>query len=84
MNKDAQSVEELNEEQTEAVESTCCQEEECEATETVETIDETETFKQQIEELKDQLLRNAAELENFKRRMNEERVREKRNIVLNQ
>ena len=26
--------------------------------------------------LKDQLLRNAAELENFKRRMNEERVRE--------
>lgn len=76
LNKDAQSVEELNEEQTEAVESTCCQEEECEATETVETIDETESLKQQIEELKDQLLRNAAELENFKRRINEERVRE--------
>ena len=75
MNKDAQSVEELNEENVEAVESTCCQEE-CEATETVETISETESLKQQIEELKDQLLRNAAELENFKRRMNEERARE--------
>ena len=75
LNKDAQSVEELNEENVEAVESTCCQEE-CEATETVETISETESLKQQIEELKDQLLRNAAELENFKRRMNEERARE--------
>ena len=70
LNKDAQSVEELNEEQTEALESTCCQEDEC------ETIDETESLKQQIEDLKDQLLRNAAELENFKRRMNEERARE--------
>lgn len=71
MNKDAQSVEDLNEENVEAVESTCCQEE-CEC----ETIDEAQNLKQQVEELKDQLLRNAAELENFKRRMNEERARE--------
>lgn len=70
LKKDAQSVEELKEEQTENLESTCCQEDECEAT------DETESLKQQIEDLKDQLLRNAAELENFKRRMNEERLRE--------
>ncbi len=72
MNKDVQAVEDLNEENVEAVESTCCQEE-CEAS---ETIDETQSLKQQVEELKDQLLRNAAELENFKRRMNEERARE--------
>ncbi|MDE5978044.1 MAG: nucleotide exchange factor GrpE [Turicibacter sp.] len=75
MNKDAQTVEELNEENVEVNESTCCQED-CESTEEVETISETESLKQQIEELKDQLLRNAAELENFKRRMNEERARE--------
>ena len=37
---------------------------------------ETSTLKEQVEQLQDQLLRQAAELENFKRRMNEERLRE--------
>lgn len=75
LNKDAQAVEELKEENVEAVESACCQEE-CEEKEMTETNDETVSLKQAVEDLKDQLLRNAAELENFKRRMNEERARE--------
>lgn len=75
LNKEAQSVEELDETTIEENESTCCQENE-ETTEVVEEVSETESLKQQIEDLKDQLLRNAAELENFKRRMNEERTRE--------
>lgn len=33
---------------------------------------------QQIAELKDKLLRNAAEVENFKRRINEERIKERK------
>lgn len=76
MTKETQPIEELNEE-------ICCEETngdcKCETEsveEVTEVIDETETLKQQIEELQNQLLRNAAELENFKRRMNEERQRE--------
>lgn len=76
LSKETQPIEEMNEE-------TCCQETnggcKCETEsheEVTEVIDEVESLKQQVEELQDQLLRNAAELENFKRRMNEERARE--------
>ena len=44
LNKDAQAVEELKEENVEAVESACCQEE-CEEKEMTETIDETWNLK---------------------------------------
>ena len=37
-----------------------------------------EELNNQIEQLKDQLLRNQAELENFKRRTNEERIKERK------
>jgi len=39
---------------------------------------EIEALKEENEKLKDQLLRNAAELENFKRRMSEEQMRERK------
>jgi len=39
---------------------------------------ELAALKEENEKLKDQLLRNAAELENFKRRMNEEQARERK------
>jgi len=39
---------------------------------------ELEALKEENQKLKDQLLRNAAELENFKRRMNEEQIRERK------
>lgn len=39
---------------------------------------DTEFLKSEIERLQDLLLRNAAELENFKRRMNEERIRDRK------
>ncbi|MTL87099.1 nucleotide exchange factor GrpE, partial [Turicibacter sanguinis] len=72
MNKETQPVEELEELNEEAG----CQEAngDCQCETESEVIDETVELKQQIQDLKDQLLRNAAELENFKRRMNEERV----------
>lgn len=74
LNKETQPVEELEE----VKEETCCQgaNGDCQCETESEVIDETVELKQQIQDLKDQLLRNAAELENFKRRMNEERVRE--------
>ena len=74
LNKETQPVEELEELNEEAG----CQEAngDCQCETESEVIDETVELKQQIQDLKDQLLRNAAELENFKRRMNEERVRE--------
>jgi len=40
--------------------------------------DEQKLLKEEVESLKDQLLRNQAELQNFKRRMNEERIRERK------
>ena len=40
--------------------------------------EELKALKDENEKLKDQLLRNAAELENFKRRMNEEQARERK------
>lgn len=40
--------------------------------------DEKKQLKEEIETLNDQLLRNQAELQNFKRRMNEERIRERK------
>lgn len=54
-----------------------------EAEETAETAEdssqaELEALKEENQKLKDQLLRNAAELENFKRRMNEEQIRERK------
>ena len=47
MNKEAQSVEELDETTIEENESTCCQENE-ETTEVVEEVSETESLKQQM------------------------------------
>ncbi|MFU8786886.1 MAG: nucleotide exchange factor GrpE [Candidatus Izemoplasmataceae bacterium] len=43
----------------------------------VETTSNEEALKEEIQSLKDQLLRNQAELQNFKRRMNEERIKDR-------
>ncbi len=43
----------------------------------VDALSETETLKREVESLKDQLLRNQAELINFKRRNNEERIKDR-------
>lgn len=81
MNTENQSVEELNEEKTccgggchhdDSVEHEC----ECAETEEVETVDEVSVVKEQLAQVQDQLLRQAAEVENFKRRMNEEKQRD--------
>jgi molecular chaperone GrpE len=48
---------------------------------TEESIEETPkepTVEDQLQQLKDQILRDRAELENFKRRMNEERIKERK------
>lgn len=39
---------------------------------------EVEALKAEVESLKEQLLRNSAELQNFKRRMNEERIKDRK------
>ncbi len=39
---------------------------------------ENQALKEEIESLKDRLLRNQAELQNFKRRMNEERIKDRK------
>jgi molecular chaperone GrpE len=44
----------------------------------IEELTETEVLIAEVKELKDKLLRNQAELENFKRRNNEERIRERK------
>ncbi|MGL4335630.1 MAG: nucleotide exchange factor GrpE [Turicibacter sp.] len=68
MKKENQPVEELNEE---------LNMDELETGETPEVeIDEMAELTAKIEQLQDQLLRNAAEVENFKRRMNEEKQRD--------
>lgn len=43
-------------------------------------LSELELAKQELQTLKDQVLRDRAELENFKRRMNEERIKERKYI----
>lgn len=48
-------------------ESTCCKEETLE-----------EKLSKEVQNLKDQLLRNQAELENFKKRINDERIKERK------
>ncbi len=48
-------------------------EEEIEVESVEETVDETQQLKDEVALLKDKMLRNAAELENFKRRTNEEK-----------
>lgn len=77
------SCEEQNEASCEKQEECSCEKQEecsCEALEQEaapqESVCEITELKKQNEKLQDQLLRNAAELENFKRRMNEERIRE--------
>lgn len=73
--KDKNEVEETIEEVVEECSSEECQcehQEACPQEENAEVIE----LKEQVDKLKDQLLRNAAELDNFKRRMNEERMRE--------
>lgn len=81
-NKETCSQEHANEE----TEQACCQEagteandqgcdaDSCQCDQPVDS--EINKLKEQVEQLQDQLLRQAAEVENFKRRMNEERVRE--------
>ncbi len=41
-------------------------------------IDPVDVLKDEVETLKDKLLRNQAELQNFKRRMNDERIRDRK------
>jgi molecular chaperone GrpE len=42
-----------------------------------EELSEVDQLKQEVANLKDQLLRNTAELQNFKRRMNDERIKDR-------
>lgn len=49
-----------------------------ETEEYIEELDEKEVLLVEVQELKDKLLRNQAELENFKRRTNEERMKERK------
>lgn len=49
-----------------------------EETEPVEEVSKETILENQVAQLKDQLLRNMAELENFKRRNNEERIKERK------
>lgn len=46
-------------------------------TEETESLSEVDKLKEEVQSLKDQLLRNQAELQNFKRRMNEERIKDR-------
>lgn len=48
-----------------------------EENEAQEEISEVDQLKEEVQSLKDQLLRNQAELQNFKRRMNEERIKDR-------
>ncbi len=50
---------------------------ETEDTQAVDALSEIDTLKTEVESLKDQLLRNQAELINFKRRNNEERIKDR-------
>lgn len=61
--------------QEEQVEST---EETEEVLEVEEEVSEVELLQEEVNNLKDKFLRNQAELENFKRRTNEERVKERK------
>ena len=76
MTKENNVVEETDEMMEECVSNEChCENQgNCSNDETSELTE----LKEQIEKLQEQLLRNAAEVENFKRRMNEERSREKK------
>jgi molecular chaperone GrpE len=80
LTKETESVilEELEKTQDQGASTEECEAEEQEqvADEEEQVKDETKELKEQVAQLQEQLLRNAAELENFKRRINEERVRE--------
>jgi molecular chaperone GrpE len=52
--------------------------EETEETETEEQVSEVELLQNEVNSLKDKFLRNQAELENFKRRTQEERMKERK------
>lgn len=52
--------------------------EEVETEEYIEELTETDVLIQEVKELKDKLLRNQAELENFKRRTQSERMKERK------
>jgi len=60
--------------------SSCCQEGSSCCQDEPEVIEETveESLKKEVQSLKDQLLRNQAELENFKKRINDERIKERK------
>jgi len=63
-------------EQVASTEECQCEEQEQELNEEEQEKAETQELKEQVAQLQEQLLRNAAELENFKRRINEERMKE--------
>jgi len=46
--------------------------------EETQTLSEVEQLKEEVQSYKDQLLRNQAELQNFKRRINEERIKDRK------
>ena len=71
------------EEELEEMENTEANDEE-QVAETVEetSTDEITALQDKIDELNDLLLRNRAELENFKRRTNEERINQSQSVCL--
>ena len=75
--EEEKELEEKNEVKNENLEKTEVEEDEVE-TEKYELETEVKELTDQVAFLKDQLLRNQAELENFKRRTNEERIRERK------
>ena len=70
-------VKRMSKEEKEALESEVCCEEGCECNPTHdEAVEEEVDLSVEVARLNDQLLRNQAELENFKRRMNDERIKD--------
>lgn len=76
--EDLEKIEEIMEDNQEEVMDYQLHEEELIDLDAYKQLEEGhKNLQEEVSQLKDQLLRNAAELENFKRRMNEERVRER-------
>ena len=70
-------VRKMSEEVKETVETESCCEEGCQCDLTQdEAVEEEIDLSEEVARLNDQLLRNQAELENFKRRMNDERIKD--------
>lgn len=73
-------VSKMSEEIKEALESEECGEEGCGCNQThdndADVVEEEVDLSEEVARLNDQLLRNQAELENFKKRMNDERIRD--------